>query len=516
MSEYRTANFNGFKQVTLEYFNTIEESERKGYIWFVRSNIGTDTDGNVTYDSDIYFGNRLYAHYSNDVNESIDAIIDILSDAGLVDDSGNTVNISDLLESAKYEDGIAVTISGGTISVNVADETENVSDTLKNRKNFLKVNSNNELEVKGMDADSTVTTDEITIAGGPLADKALMVYSDGKLPSGTSLQDFLLSMLCVEKWPENVIVSDKFVATIPSITLEVKDVDTKLANNASVEIGTVITLNEIRKKESEATQSITVDTMDYGYKIGVDGEHSNDTVYTQELVPIVSDETVTIKLEFTGITNDTIEDSVSSKIDEMSLTVVDGVNTIKCTQEGKTYKASADVSEDSIYVATNLMNYYKEDKNSDNIVNIVTPSKWVEGTEIKATKTASFTINGKRNSFYGYITETPVPVKDINSTIVRDLQYKTLSIGNSFEIVTEDDTREIVIAIPSSLSKKISKVTDRNASEAVITGNFLNDGGPSRVVSVESANGFDSADYDLWVWTPATSLDANVYTITLE
>lgn len=49
------------------------------------------------------------------------------------------------------------------------------------------------------EADKMYTTDEITIAGGPLASYFDDVYTDGKIPAGTSLQSLLTALACVEK-----------------------------------------------------------------------------------------------------------------------------------------------------------------------------------------------------------------------------------------------------------------------------------------------------------------------------
>ena len=47
-------------------------------------------------------------------------------------------------------------------------------------------------------ADQLRTTQNITIAGGPLANELKEVFPDG-IPSGTSLQDLLLALACQEQ-----------------------------------------------------------------------------------------------------------------------------------------------------------------------------------------------------------------------------------------------------------------------------------------------------------------------------
>jgi hypothetical protein len=48
-------------------------------------------------------------------------------------------------------------------------------------------------------ADSLYTTEDIVIAGGPLATYFDDVYSSGIIPAGISLQEFISALACVEK-----------------------------------------------------------------------------------------------------------------------------------------------------------------------------------------------------------------------------------------------------------------------------------------------------------------------------
>ena len=68
--------FKGFKQVTSDYFEQLSDSQKLGYLWFVRSNIVTgETE---TYDGDIYLGTRHYGRQSGDVEALEDRVNRIL------------------------------------------------------------------------------------------------------------------------------------------------------------------------------------------------------------------------------------------------------------------------------------------------------------------------------------------------------------------------------------------------------------------------------------------------------
>ena len=83
------ATVKGFKQVTLAAYQAAED--KVGYLWFVRSDVSGDT-----YEGDIYFGTRHYGHFGGEVEELATRINGILSDAGIVDESGNTVVLSEV------------------------------------------------------------------------------------------------------------------------------------------------------------------------------------------------------------------------------------------------------------------------------------------------------------------------------------------------------------------------------------------------------------------------------------
>ncbi|MBP5456941.1 MAG: hypothetical protein J6Y37_10600 [Paludibacteraceae bacterium] len=88
------ATFKGFRQVTKSFFDELSDSQKQGYLWFVRSNIVTgDTE---TYDGDIFLGTRHYGHFGSDVEALEDRLNRILYNSGLVDESGNTVVLSEI------------------------------------------------------------------------------------------------------------------------------------------------------------------------------------------------------------------------------------------------------------------------------------------------------------------------------------------------------------------------------------------------------------------------------------
>ena len=105
--------FKGFKQVTLEQYNSVVEAERLNYMWLVREK---SADSDVVKSSAIYFGNRKYAEINNSNEELVNKLNSIVSVLGMTVGEDGTFN--------KYlpiaEDAI---LSGETIT--------NVSEALK-------------------------------------------------------------------------------------------------------------------------------------------------------------------------------------------------------------------------------------------------------------------------------------------------------------------------------------------------------------------------------------------------
>ena len=96
--------FKGFRQVTQSYFNNLTDEEKVGYLWFVRSNIES-SGATETYDGDIFLGTRCYGHFGRDIEALESRLNAILYNAGIFDESGNTINIQvDYLSKAEAED----------------------------------------------------------------------------------------------------------------------------------------------------------------------------------------------------------------------------------------------------------------------------------------------------------------------------------------------------------------------------------------------------------------------------
>ena len=149
------------------------------------------------------------------------------------------------------------------------------------------------------------------------------------------------------------------------------------------------------------------------------------------------------------------------------------------------------------------------------ITNLGNPSKTQSAIAAGSCKiddqTATF--SGWRKWFKGGDTAT-----DFNSATIRKLTNSTAAITNhTFELKAADyaGCSRIVIAIPAAAKKKISSVLLKSSSNADITGEFKKINTADNVISVEGANGYTAASYDVWEYKPASLDSTEVYTITI-
>jgi hypothetical protein len=123
-------------------------------------------------------------------------------------------------------------------------------------------------------AETVKTTDEILVAGGPLAD-LLNKAGINSISSDTSMQDLFISLFTKELWPTNLAFKEGTVSaaiTAPSFTL---------SSTNLVEVGATVTIGKTTL--SAATMSTTARTYSgftYGYSSANDNtkDSSNTTI----------------------------------------------------------------------------------------------------------------------------------------------------------------------------------------------------------------------------------------------
>ena len=363
------------------------------------------------------------------------------------------------------KDDIKVYTSGTGISivdnkVNVLIETGDTEN-----RNYLIVNENNELSVESIGLDDAVTTEEIVVNGGSWADEVNAVYGD-KIPVGTSWQDFLKSMLCVEKYAGSISTSTAFTVSCGNLTPGID-------KSGTVEVGTKVTLGDVNANTTTAKQSLTAKTFTYGYKLGEDGSFNSSTAYTETLTPILVETNDALKVVFTNFVDKLSGGteleiiSANGSIESKEMYVMEGSNTISVFQTGDTYTSSSAVTAGTIYVATNLKNYYKSDK--------VTPNTYIP-TFAEKTLTASakttYSVTGAHKYYIGDIYDYSDTYWNTNrSETIRNFELKDWATGSTITVpyTFKEGAKQQTVVVPSVYNE----VSGKDINNGPVTFNFV-------------------------------------------
>ena len=120
------------------------------------------------------------------------------------------------------------------------------------------------------------------------------------------------------------------------------------------------------------------------------------------------------------------------------------------------------------------------------------------------TKTASSsTVTGFRSMFAGAVV-TPI---SIDSASIRGLTGKKGQFATTFSLTIPEGCKQVVIALPNSHT--LTKVADVGAFGTDIVSVFQ-----LQTAQVEGLNSYAAAEYNVYVYTPASALGANTYNIT--
>ena len=393
-----------------------------------------------------------------------------------------------------YNSGIATEVTEeNKINVLVQASTES-------KENYLKVKEDNTLAVNQIGLKDAVTTKEILVEGGEWASAVKKVYTDGKVPVGTSWETFLEAMLCVEKFAASVSTSQSFTVSCGEPGAGINGAN----NNGSVEVGTKVTLKAVSAKSTTATQILTVKTMDYGYKVGVNGAVITATTYTKELTPHKIGTSTDLKEVFTkftdkdGVVLSTV--SGTSSLDAIDMYVAEGENKVVVSQTGDTYSAATNVSADTIYIRTNIGNFYQTNKVS---ANTITPASTPKTTVAQGSTT--YKVTGYRNTFYGVVSSTA----NSDAELIRTLTKSNAAIGanGTLSITTVAGTsgNRMIIASPRTL-KSVKNATGTQDLTTTLTNTC-------KTVAVPGANDYGAINYNVYDYTWKDTFGSDTWNI---
>lgn len=203
------------------------------------------------------------------------------------------------------------------------------------------------------------TTDEILVAGGPLAD-LLNKAGINSISPDTSMQDLFISLFTKELWPTNLVFKEGTVSAViaaPSFTL---------SNTNLVEVGATVTIGKTTL--SAATMSTTARAYSgftYGYSSANDNtkDSSNTTITVNASNAALNSVNYTMK----RTTNGSVENAAANTnpaqvtLDSKTFKAIEGTNTVKVDITGPTANATF-ASMPVYYACSNLGKTSEEHK----------------------------------------------------------------------------------------------------------------------------------------------------------
>ena len=404
------------------------------------------------------------------------------------------VPVGDFLAESEFKDGLDVV--GGVVSVNVGADTES-------NKNFLDFEADGEgnkaLAVRSIDTDSTVTTDRILVAGGPLDSTALRGIlpkdesGNAYIEAGTDVQSLLLSLFTKVEWPTPTVKEGAINTTIAAPSFTLKDGSTD-ATDKTYEVGTVLTMSDVTLSEVvNATSARTCSEFTYGYATAVDGTITKTKAISVEASNVtVNGDNYTMSRDFTTFTNADDSATPSTTASEVTLSGCDcvlqeGECKVKVSVAGP--KGECTFAEMQAYFVTSNVGTLSDEHVSP------TKDEAVVKEDTTPTNSKEIKVNGRYKYFVGYSTNTTYDQFD--SPAIKALSAKAGNITvNSTTSILDDKTKltsngtSIVVACPAKY--KLATIT--NGVGADILANF------SSVGTVSYTNGSVTTDYKVYVY----------------
>lgn len=266
-----------------------------------------------------------------------------------IEEVGETAKIKSM--ESQYTDGNGIDINAeNQITVKVADS--NITGV----ENFINTDANG-ISVTGVTSNKTLTSEAITIEGGPLAtENVKKAFEGGVIPVGTDIQALLKALFCEEKYPQLTSGSPLYTTQITPPTISGPKTSGSL-----VEVGESISINRVKATpvSFDKTQ-IYVKGFMHGYSDTINGDAISSTEITTSWDPEQKSNTfytLTPSI-YTGFTGDLpiSASSVSASTCELeNCTLIAGLgeNTYKVKETAPTFVGSH-TGITSKYIISNL------------------------------------------------------------------------------------------------------------------------------------------------------------------
>ena len=328
------------------------------------------------------------------------------------------------------------------------------------------------------EANNLVLTSDIVIAGGPLEADGKTAFGS-TIPAGTSLQDIMLKLFCVEKWPVktngSTNVSTAGATLVSTVSTPSLTYNGKTANNNSttVEVGTTVSYEAKSGASSYTATPHKASGFTYGYSAADDNtKDSSDTSKSAAFGTISAVSTAVPTLTLSGKVAETINGTAGSAstgaaTKSGSVVIAEGDNKIKAQSKSITYTGTCSALA-QLYGCSNLNNTHK----ADGTTYTSTAKEEVTLTST-AVNSGTFEINcvGAYKVFVGYVAAVPTTSAGVRAMSANSRLGKG-SCGTKDKVYTISDNY-MVVAVPSgwnfTIQNDLGQADQRNSFEKVGT-----------------------------------------------
>lgn len=340
-------------------------------------------------------------------------------------------------------------------------------------------------EVYGKNADASVTTSDVVVAGGPLAeainnwptDAAWNSAGNRIIPAGTSMQT-LTEKLFLQATPGSVSWSVAWDPTLKEPTVQLMKSD-KSDAGTEAEVGTSLIVKTTTNSGINNNTRVATCTASEGYFDTTDGVwHEGNKEVTA-----TGSSTGTLAVEYSW--NDTVLSGFESQ--STVVKVKKDTNTFKVSQSGITATSSAFASQ-TVYA-------------SDNTKKVV-PA--VSATLNDSHKTSKDLSSSKSDTITGYYRWSAFAADSIDITATANTWKFTKA--KSISQVTAADGKYIIVMVPSGFTLKTASQMNMDFKSSFT----------DKEVTLTIGGGSDTHTYTMHYWKNTTGSDASVDNITIS
>lgn len=340
-------------------------------------------------------------------------------------------------------------------------------------------------QVYGKNADASVTTEDVVVAGGPLAEAIKNWPTDEDwnsagnkiIPAGTSMQT-LTEKLFLQATPGTVVWSVAWDPTLKEPTVALQKAD-KSDAGATAEVGTSLIVKTTTNSGINNNTRIATCAASEGYFDTTDGSWNDGN----KVVSAAGSSTGTLAVEYSW--NDVVISDFTSQ--STTVKVQPNTNTFKVAQSGITATSSA-FAEQTVYA-------------SDNTKKVVSS---VSATLKDTHKTSKALSSSKTDTITGYYRWNAFVADSIDITKTES-SWKFTN-AKTVSSVTAADQKYIVVLVPSGFTLKTASQMNLD-----FTGSF-----DTKDVNLTIGGGSDTYAYKMYYWQNTSGSNATVDNITIS